>query len=327
MKQPGPGVRGCLMLLSALLPFQAVQAQAQYPARLVKFIVPIDPGTGPDVLARTIGQKLSEKWGVPVVTENRPGAGASIGTEFVAKSPADGHTILVTANTLVLYRALRPSAPYDPIKDFAPVVPLAIGQLALVTHPSLGVSSIKELVSAAKSKPGGIDYSSPGNGSPHHLAMELFKQAMAVDLTHVPYKSSGGALQALLSGQTKVMFLSVSMVIPHTQSKRLTILSSGGIRRAAATPDVPSLAEASGIRDIDVDIWFGMFAPAATPAPIIAKLNAEVNRILELPEVRESLARQSLLATGGRPEELASVTRNDLEKYTRVIREAGIRAD
>ncbi len=327
MQRPGPGVLGALVLFAALLPIHAVHAQSAYPARLVKLIVPIDPGTGPDVLARTIGQKLSEKWTVPVVTENRPGAGASIGTEFVAKSPADGYTLLVTANTLVLYRALRPAAPYDPIKDFAPVVPLAIGQLALVTHPSLGVASISELVAAAKAKPGSIDYSSPGNGSPHHLAMELFKQAMGIELTHVPYKSSGGALQSLLGGQTKVMFLSVSMALPHIQSKGMTILSSGGLRRAAATPEVPSLAEASGIRDIDVDIWFGLFAPAATPAPIIAKLNAEVNRILESGEIRESFARQGLLATGGKAEELVSVARSDLQTWTRVIRQAGIRAD
>lgn len=316
-----------LVLLAALLAFQAAQAQGQYPARLVKFIVPIDPGTGPDMLARTIAQRLSEKWGVPVVTENRPGAGASIGTEFVAKSPADGHTILVTASTLVMYRSLRPNAPYDPIKDFAPVVPLAIGQLALVTHPSLGVSSIRELVAAARANPGGIDYGSPGNGSPHHLAMELFKQAMGINLTHIPYKSTGGALQDFLSGQTKVMFLSVSVAIPHIPAKRLNVLSSGGIRRAAATPDSPSLAEASGIRDIDTDIWFGMFAPSATPAPIVAKLNADVNSVLQLQDVKGIFSRQGLVVTGGTSEELASITRGDLEKWTRVVREAKIRAD
>lgn len=281
-----------LALLATSHLVQTAQAQGSYPSRLVRFIVPIDPGTGPDMLARTIGQRLSEKWGVPVVTENRPGAGASIGTEFVAKSPADGHTILVTASTLVMYRALRPSAPYDPIKDFAPVVPLAIGQLALVTHPSLGVSSIRELVAASKANPGGINYGSPGNGSPHHLAMELFKQAMGIDLTHIPYKSTGGALQDFLSGQTKVMFLSVSVAMPHIPAKRLIVLSSGGVRRAAATPDMPSLAEASGIRDIDTDIWFGMFAPSATPAPIVAKLNADVNGVLQVQDVKEIFSRQ-----------------------------------
>ena len=316
---------GCLALLAALLPVQA--AQGQYPSRLIRFIVPIDTGTGPDVLARTIGQRLSEKWGVPVIIENRPGAGTSIGTEYVAKSPPDGHTILVNANTIVVYLAMRRSASYDPIKDFAPVAPLAIGQLALVTHPSLGVSSIKELVAAAKAKPGRIDYGSPGNGTPHHLAMELFKQAMGIDLTHIPYKGSGGPLQAMLSGQIKVMFLSVNVAMPHIQSKRLGVLSAGGVRRAAALPDVPSLVEASGVRDIDADMWFGMFAPAATPAPIVAKLNADVNSVLQMQDVKEILGRQGVLITGGKSEELASMTRVDLEKWTRVVREAKIQAD
>ena len=316
-----------LALLAALFAFQAAPARGQYPSRLVRFIVPIDPGTGPDLLSRTIGQRLSEKWGVSVVTENRPGAGASIGTEYVAKSTGDGYTILVTASTLVMYRSLRPSAPYDPIKDFAPVVPLAIGQLALATHPSLGVSSIGELVTAAKANPGSINYGSPGNGSPHHLAMELFKQAMGIDLTHIPYKSTGGALQDFLSGQTKVMFVSVSVAMPHIAPKRLNMLSSGGVRRAAATPDIPSLAEASGIRDIDTDIWFGMFAPSATPAPIVAKLNADVNGVLQMQDIKEIFSRQGLVVTGGKSDDLASVTRDDLEKWTRVVREAKIRAD
>jgi tripartite-type tricarboxylate transporter receptor subunit TctC len=316
-----------LALLAALFAFHAAPARGQYPSRLVRFIVPIDPGTGPDLLSRTIGQRLSEKWGVSVVTENRPGAGASIGTEHVAKSTGDGHTILVTASTLVMYRSLRPSAPYDPIKDFAPVVPLAIGQLALATHPSLGVSSIGELVTAAKANPGSINYGSPGNGSPQHFAMELFKQAMGIDLTHIPYRSTGGALQDFLSGQTKVMFVSVSVAMPHIAPKRLNMLSSGGVRRAAATPDIPSLAEASGIRDIDTDIWFGMFAPSATPAPIVAKLNADVNGVLQMQDIKEIFSRQGLVVTGGKSDDLASVTRGDLEKWTRVVREAKIRAD
>ncbi len=303
------------------------QAQGQYPSRFVKFIVPLDPGTGPDVLARTVGQKLSERWGHPVVIENRLGAGTSIGTDYVAKAPGDGYTVLVTANTIVLYRSLHPSAHYDPVKDFAPVVPLAIGQLALVAHSALGVSSIKDLVAAAKAKPGSINYSSPGNGTPHHLAMELFKQDMGIDLMHIPFNGTGTALQGLLSGNAKVMFLSVSVAVPHIQAKRLVALSSGGVTRAPTTPDIPSLAEASGIRDFNADIWFGIFAPSATPAAIVAKINADVNKVLGSEDVKSSLARQGLVVTGGKSEELASVIRADLEKWTRVIRQAKIQAD
>ena len=322
---------GCLTLVTALFALQPVSAQLQYPStannRPIKIVVPFDPGTGPDILARTIGQRLAEKWGVPVVVENRAGASTAIGTEYAAKSAPDGHTIMVTANTLVLNRSIRSKLPYDPVKDFAPVAPLAMGHLALVVHPSLGVSTVNELIAAAKSRPGGIDYGSPGNGTPHHLTMEMFKQAVGVSLTHIPFSATGGAVQNLVGGQIKVMFLPIHVALPHVQAKRLVLLSSGGVKRAEATPDVPSLSEASGVRGIDGDIWYGLYAPAGTPVPVVARLNADVNAVLVLPEVKATFSRQGLTPTGGTPQELGNLTRDDLAKWTRVVRNAKIEVD
>lgn len=306
--------------------WQAAYGQG-FPTSTVRVVVPFDPGTGPDILARTIGQRLSDRWGQPVVIENRPGAGTGIGAPVVAKSRPDGYTLMVTANTLVLNKSLRPNAPYDPISEFTPVAPLAIGQLALITHPSLGVRSIKELVAAAKVKPGAIDYASPAIGTPHHLAMELLKQALRIDMTHIPHTTTGAAVQSLVSGQTKVMFLPIHVALPHIQGKRVHVLSAGGVRRTAVIPDVPSLSEASGVTDVDVDIWFGMFAPAGTPAEIVRKINGDVNEVLKSPEVKDVLAKQGLATTGGKPEELGAITKADLARWTRVVREAKIKAE
>lgn len=321
----------CGLAAAALLSIPPALAQTQHPSpaakRVVKIVVPYDPGTGPDILARTVGQKLADRWEVPVIVDNRAGASTSIGSEYAARSAADGYTLMVTANTLVLNKSLRPKAPYDPVKDFAPIAPLAIGHLTLVAHPSLGVSSVKELIAAAKAKPGAIDYASPGNGTPHHLTMEMFKQAVGIELTHIPYSSTGGAVQGVVGGQVKTMFLPIHVAMSQVQAKRVVLLSSGGVKRAAATPDVPSLSEAAGVQGIDGDIWYGMYAPAGTPAAIVASLNADVNAVLDMPDVKEAFARQGLNTTGGTPQDLARTTREDLAKWTQVVRAAKIQAD
>lgn len=321
----------CLAISAALFAAEPALSQSQYPSsavkRAVKVVVPFDPGTGPDILARTIAEKLIEKWAVPVIVENRAGASTGIGAEHVAKSAPDGYTLMVTANTLVLNRSLRPKAPYDPVNDFQPIAPLAIGYLTLVANPTVHLSSVKELIDAAKAKPGSIDYGSPGNGTPHHLTMEMFKQALGIDLMHIPYSTTGGAVQNLVGGQIKVMFLPIHVALPHVQAKRLVLLASGGVKRAGATPNVPSLSEASNVRDIDGDIWYGMYAPAATPAGIVGKVNADVNAVLRLPEVRTAFSRQGLDATGGTPQELARTTRDDLTRWSDVVRAARIRVD
>jgi tripartite-type tricarboxylate transporter receptor subunit TctC len=318
--------RRFLALAGLALPL-ASRAQDGYPRRSIRIVVPFTPGTGIDILARTLGQKLGERWHVAVVVENRPGASGNIGTDAVAKSPADGYTLLMTASTLVLNRSLFRSLPYDPVKDFAPVLPLAIGSLALVVHPSVKAGTVAEFVALARASPGRIDYGSPGKGTPHHLAMELFKNATGIDLVHVPYKGSGPAVTDLLGGQIAVMFLPVHLALPQAQSGKLRMLASGGITRASATPDVPSLAEAAGIREIDADIWYALYAPAGTSRDIVAKLNGEFNALLKLADVREALAKQGLATTGGTTEQLAQLTARDMERWARVIREARIEAE
>jgi tripartite-type tricarboxylate transporter receptor subunit TctC len=313
----------CLLAL-ALAP---AQAQEPFPSRPVKLVVPFTPGTGIDILARTLGQKLGEDWKVGVVVDNRPGASGNIGTEIVAKSPPDGYTLLTTANTIVLNRSLFATIPYDPVKDFAAVAPLAIGRLALVVHPSLNVKTVAELVAYAKANPGKLNYASPGNGTPHHLAMELFKSKTGVAIVHVPYKGSAQAVQDLLGGQVAVMFLPVHVALPQVESGKLVMLAAGGTARSSATPNVPSLAEAAGIRDIDTDIWYGLYAPARTPANVVDRINADVNRILALPDVAETLSKQGLQPTGGPPAALEQLTKDDLERWAAVVKDAGIKAD
>ena len=315
-----------LACAASLVAFTA-RADEPWPDRPVKIIVPFTPGTGIDILARTLGQKLGDEWKQGVVVENRPGASGAIGTEVVAKSPADGYTLLMTANTIVIAPSLHKKNGYDAIKDFAPVAPVAIGRLGLVVNPSVKAENVKELIALAKANPGKLTYASPGSGTPHHLAMELFKQRVGADILHVPYKGTGGAVQDLIGGRVNMMFLPIHVALPQVKAGKLRLLAAGGTRRAAVTPDVPSLAEASGVSDIDVDIWYAMYAPAGTPAAIVAKLNHDVNALLKDPQVIEVLAKQGLTPTGGSEQELADLTRNDAARWANVVREAHIPAD
>ena len=311
--------------------FAALPASAQdaYPApgRSIRIIVPFSPATGIDILARTLGQKLGERWKVAVVVDNRVGASGNIGTEAAAKSPPDGYTLLMTANTIVLNRSLFKKIPYDPIKDFAPVAPLAVASMALVTHPSIQAKTAAELIALAKASPGMINYGSPGNGTPHHLAMELFKNETGIELTHVPYRGTGPAVTDLLGGQIGAMFLPIHVALPHMQAGKLNVLAAGSLQRTAVTPDIPSLAEATGVKNIDVDIWYAAYLPAGTPADIVGRLNAEMNALLKQPDVRETLGKQGLAATGGTPEQLAQMTRADMERWAKVVQAAKIEAD
>ena len=317
-------VTTCIALAGWAITSQAADA---WPNRPVKIVVPFTPGTGIDILARTLGQKLAEQWKQGVVVENKPGASGAIGSEAVAKAAPDGYTLLMQASTIVMEPNLHAKSAYDPVKDYAPVLPVALGSLALVVNPSVKATTVAELVALAKSKPGALTYASPGPGTPHHLAMELFKARTGIDVLHVPYKGTGGAVQDLLGGQVNMMFLPVHVALPQAEAGKLRLLAAGGTRRAAVTPNVPSLAEASGVADIDVDIWYGLYAPAGTPPAIVSKLNADVNALLKSPEVADVLAKQGLVATGGSAADLATLTSTDLARWGRVIREAHITAD
>ena len=298
---------------------------AQYPNRPIKLVVPFTPGTGIDILARTWGQKLQDRLKTPVVVENRPGASGNIGTEAVAKAPADGYTLLFTATTLVQSAVLFKSVPYDP-KAMTPIGLAAIGNLSLVAHPSVPARSVAELVALAKAQPGKLNYASPGNATPHHLAMELLKLHFGLQMVHVPYKGTAGAVTDLLGGQIQLMFLPVHVALPQVQAGKLHMLASGGAQRSPVTPEVSSLAEA-GMKDIDVDIWYALLGPAGLPRDIVQILNGELAAILRDPETRAGLLKQGLSPTTGTPAELAKLIETDLERWGRVVREARISAD
>ena len=315
------------VLVGLMLTGSVASAQVAYPTRPIRLIVPFAPGGTTDVLARIIGERLQHALGQPIVIENRGGAGGNIGADAVAKAPPDGYTLLTTAQTMVVNRALFASLPYDPVRDFAPIAPLAIGSLALVVHPSLNIRTVNDLVAYAKANPGKLNYASPGNGTPHHLAMELFKTKAGIDVVHVPYKGTAQAVQDLLGGQVGVMFLPVHVALPQTEAGKLVMLAAGGASRAGATPGVPSLAEAAGIRDIDTDIWYGLYAPARTPQAVIDRVNADINRVLKLPDIADTLAKQGLQPTGGTPAALAELTKSDLERWSAVVKAAKIQPD
>ena len=312
-------------LLALLLLVAASAAQAQYPSRPIKLVVPFTPGTGIDILARVIAPKLQERAKVPVVVENRPGASGNIGTEAVAKSAPDGYTLLVTATTLVQSAVLHQSVPYDP-KTLTPIGHAAIGNLALVAHPSVGLRTVQDLVRLAKGQPGRLNYASPGNATPHHLAMEFFKQHFGIFVVHIPYRGSAGAVADLLSGQVQLMFLPVHVALPQAQAGKLSMLASGGARRSPATPEVPSLAEA-GVRGIDVDIWYAMLGPPGLPREIVSHLHAELAAILGEAETRAGLLKQGMSPQVGTPAELAKLIESDLERWGKLVREASIKAD
>jgi tripartite-type tricarboxylate transporter receptor subunit TctC len=311
------GIVGLLALAA-----QAAQAQG-LSDRNIFLVVPFTAGTGPDILARVLGEELRQRWGQAVVVENKPGASGNIGTQAAARATPDGHTLLMTVNTFVMNASLFKTVPYDPQKSFMPIAELATGALALVVHPSLGVSSVEEFVAAAKARPGEINYASPGRGTPQHLAMELFKLTMKADIKHIPYPGSAGAVKDLVGGHVQAMFLPVHTALPLAQDKQIRILAVGSEKRAPQAPDVLTLAE-QGVAGFDVDLWYGILAPAGTPQPIIDRYNAAMNEILAQPNVRAALEKQGLLPRGGPPKRLADLIARDQPRWANVVREAGI---
>ena len=314
-----------LALLAALAPLPT--AAQKLSDRAIIIVVPFTPGTGIDILARALGEQLRQRWGQPVVIENKPGASGNIGTLAAARAAPDGHTLLLTVNTFVMNAGLFRSLPYDPDKSFVPIAALATGAVALVVHPSLGVDTAQALIAKALSEPGRINYASPGRGTPQHLAMELFKLTTGTSLTHVPYAGgSAGAVRDLIGGHVSAMFLPVHTAIPLAAEKQIRILAVGGAQRSALAPDVPTLAEA-GVAGFDVDLWYGLLAPAGTTPEIVARYNKAVGEILADPALAETLAKQGLVVTGGPPGRLAEWIARDLPRWSKVVRDAGITAE
>jgi tripartite-type tricarboxylate transporter receptor subunit TctC len=304
----------------------AVAQEVAFPTRTVQIVVPYTPGTGADILARTFGPKLAERWKVGVVTDNRPGATGNIGAEYVSKAAPDGHTVLFTATSFGTTPALYRKLPFDPVKSFAPVALIATSGLVLVVHPQLPVKSVKEFIQLAKRRPGQMHYSSPGNGGPQHLAMELFKLETGIDIVHVPYKGLAGAMTDLIGGHVQAMISATQTAHSAVQSGRLRVLAVMSPERSSAYPDAPTVKEL-GLAQVEVETWYGSFAPATTPGPVIAKINAELNALLKLPDVRELLAKQGMTPRGGSPERFGDMVRKELVRWARVVDKAKIKAD
>lgn len=297
-----------------------------YPWKPIRLIVPFAPGGSNDTMSRIVGQKLGENLGQQVVVDNRAGAGGNIGSEIVARSTPDGHTLLMGSSPLAVNASLFRKLPFDPVKDFAPVELVAGTNYVLVDHPSVPANSVKELIALAKKKPGQLNYSSGGVGSPLHLAAELFKAMTGTQMTHVPYKGGVPAVAAVLGTETQLVFGSLVTVLPHVKAGRLRALGVTSAQRSTLIPELPTIAEA-GVPGYELINWYGLLAPAGTPHAAIARLNEHIARILQLPDVRDKLLSQGLEPLGGTPQQFAAYLRADVAKWAKVIKELGLRSE
>jgi tripartite-type tricarboxylate transporter receptor subunit TctC len=311
----------------SLLAAQSLTAQAQtWPQQSIKIIVPFTPGTGMDTIARAVAPKLSERLGQPVVVTNMPGASGNIGADAVAKSNADGYTVLMGANTMLIASQLYKNVPFDPLKDFSPISMAAWGTLMLVANPKTGIKSVDDLVKRSKASPGSVTFGSPGVGTPHHMAMELFKSKTELFMLHVPYKGSSGYTQDLLSGEIQVGFLPVHVAQGLVNSGRLTALAVGSPKRNPAAPQVETFVEL-GIKGVEVDMWYAFYAPSKTPVSVVQRLNREIVTLVNAPEIKGILAKGGMDASSSTLDELGLITQRDYQRWGEVIRRNGITAD
>ncbi len=314
-------------LLVAVVALACNHGGAQtFPSGPVKIIVPFPPGGGTDILARPIAQKLNERFKLPVVLENRGGANGTIGTAYVAKSaPADGHTLLIVPSGYAVNPSLYPNLPYDQARDLAAVTQLVSGPLTLVTHPSLPVKNVRELITLAKARPAELNYGSSGVGSLPHLAGEWFALSAGIRMTHVPYKGSGAATIDVMSGEVPVYFMNVLQSLPFIKQGRLRALGVTGLTRVAIAKEIPTVAE-SGLAGFDMATWFGLLVPAATPREIVLRLHSEINAVLQQSELRERLTADGLTVVASTPDQFTAFLNSETGKYARVVQAAGIKA-
>jgi tripartite-type tricarboxylate transporter receptor subunit TctC len=316
------------ILLGALIAAAAASASAQtYPNKSIRLVVPFPPGGTTDILARDVGQRLTEAFGQSVVIDNRPGAAGNIGSDIVAKSPPDGYTLeMATVSTHAINPGLYSNLPYDHIKDFAPVILVARVPNVLEVNPAVPVNSVSDLIKLAKEKPGQINFASSGSGTSIHLSGELFKTMAGVEMVHVPYKGSAPALVDLVSGQVQVMFDNLPSSLPQIKAGKLRAIAVTSEQRSPALPDIPTIAE-SGLPGFEATSWFGIIAPAGTPPAIIAKLNAELDKWLQSPAGKELLLTQGALPAGGTPEQFAAYIRAETDKWAKVIKVSRAKVD
>ena len=314
------------LALAATVLCSACAAAQTYPARPIRVVVPFGAGGPADIYARFLGQHMQGPLGQPFVVENRPGAGSIIGSDIVAKSPPDGYTLLVMSNTHTVNESLIPKKPFALMKDFVPVVPINYSDLLLVSHPSLPVKSVKELVALAKAKPRGLNYSSSGNGTPYHMAGELFKALAGVDIVHVPHKGSGEARTSVMSGQTEIMLDAITTMLPIAKGGKVRALATSGRTRSAVAPELPTIAEA-GVKGYETTIWIGIVAPAGTPRAVTERLNAEVTKVMSRADVKEVWARQGATPLIMSVAEFEKYLHQDIAKWAKIVKISGARAD
>jgi tripartite-type tricarboxylate transporter receptor subunit TctC len=306
---------------------QSRDAAQAYPNRPVRLIVPYPPGGGNDTLARLFGQKLTESWGQQIVVDNRPGAGTIIGAQLAARALPDGYTLLLSSiATHAVAPNLYRNAGYDPVRDFSPVTLLAIAPTVLCVNPSVPARSVQELLALARAKPGELKFASGGNGSPPHMAGEIFASMTGIKLLHVPYKGGGPAIAGLIGGETTMMFDTAASILPHVRGGKLRALAIARSARLPEYPELPTFVEA-GIKGYEVDAWYSVHAPAGVPKEIVAKVNRELVRILGLPDIKERLKALGSEGVGNSPEEFAKFVRAESNKYAKAIREAGIKVE
>ena len=314
-------------LAALALSAAAPGALAQQPGRPITIVVPYSPGTGIDILARSIATDLSTRFGQPVVVDNRTGASGNIGTGMAARAAPDGNTLLMIAKVFVVNPSLFKSVPYDPVKSFEPIIKLATGSIVLAVHPSVPANTAQEFVAYIKSKPpASINYGSAGFATPHHLSMELFKQAAGVDLTHVPYKGTSGVLTDLVGNHVSAMFIPTHVAMPFMRDKQIRVLGIASPKRVAAVPDIPTLQE-QGLGEVENDLWFGLLAPTGTPSETVTRFNTAINEIIRSKDAVASLAKQGLDVSGGGPDVLRDLIVKDRIKWAKVIADASIKAD
>ncbi|MBW8904491.1 MAG: tripartite tricarboxylate transporter substrate binding protein [Betaproteobacteria bacterium] len=309
------------------LALTSVATSAQnYPAHPVKVVVPYAVGGSADVYGRVLAAKLSESMGHPFVIENRPGGGAVIGTDAVAKAPPDGYTLLVMSNTHTVNETLIPKKPYDLMRDLAPITGINSQDLMLVAAPGLKAGNLREVIALAKKEPGKLNYASSGPGTPYHMAGELFKYMAGVDIVHVPHKGSDQARTAVLGGQVELMFDAISTIVSQVRAGKLKALGTTGKTRSSVTPDIPTLAEA-GVPGYEATIWLGLMAPAATPKPILERLSNEVRKVINAPDVKDNWARQGAVPMAMAPEEFGKFVREDIGKWGKLVKDTGMKVD
>lgn len=299
--------------------------EAAFPSRTVQFVVAYSPGTGADILARLFGPRLAERWKTNIVTENRVGATGAIATAHVAKSAPDGHTLLFIATSFGMVPAIRSHLDFDPINSFAPVMLFATSGLGVVVHPQLPVRSLKDFIDLAKRRPGELHYSSPGVGGPQHLSMELLKLETGINIVHVPYKGFAGAITDAVAGHVQAMVSALQSAYPYVNSGRLRMLAIMSAERSSAFPGVPTMNEL-GLPNMEIYTWYGSFAPAGTPAAVVKRINADMNDLLRLPEIRAPMSKLGMIAAGGPPERLGGLVKSELERWKRVVKVAEIKA-